>query len=516
MNVTWRGLVGGDPARMSADGRSKACHGNVERSDSDMTVKNIIRRHGMKYMALIMVSVGASQGCSSVGAGDGGEGGPEEVWPPGWESNGLVVKCELAAEPGPTTGDPAPDLVTCVAKESIEYQFDPNCNNNKLRDTYLRVICAQTFGGAPDDYLSKGGHDWYSSLDDYPNETFEDYGSCDVNYPFGPVDEIPASSDAILLSTGQYNRCSRDSYCATLNKIIEVYPLEGLEPDPWCNVSPGGDSEAPGPWRCMESSDGACGYAYLEANLPDPTTICPIVEPDGKEYCVIAVSENDASNKCQDVCGVADLAYLEDYGNVVYPNAGQLNCTVFGSATMLWASDVVAQCHNIDYEIDGGNVVPFSFGADLLIDGGANASVSDDESLGFMAYRVENCVGLVCDIVIEGLELSYLMHTGTYYSDERAPFPFSVDGVSIALLEPVRGTITSSSSGPAVVAFPSEIFVMRLYTGDVELDGVSLGAVGPLDMAIDQVTGSYSGGVLALDIAYDTLDATMLLTLTTF
>jgi hypothetical protein len=50
----------------------------------------------------------------------------------------------------------------------------------------------------------------------------------------------------------------------------------------------------------------------------------------------------------------------------------------------------------------------------------------------------------------------------------------------------------------------------------VVLDGTALGAVGPLEMAVDQVTGTYDGGVLTLDIAYDTLDATMLLTLTTF
>jgi hypothetical protein len=40
--------------------------------------------------------------------------------------------------------------------------------------------------------------------------------------------------------------------------------------------------------------------------------------------------------------------------------------------------------------------------------------------------------------------------------------------------------------------------------------------MGPLYMVIDQVTGTYSGGVLTLNVGYDTVDATMLLTLTTF
>lgn len=35
-------------------------------------------------------------------------------------------------------------------------------------------------------------------------------------------------------------------------------------------------------------------------------------------------------------------------------------------------------------------------------------------------------------------------------------------------------------------------------------------------MRTDQVTGFYSGGVLTLNIAYETVDATMVLTLTTF
>jgi hypothetical protein len=485
-----------------------------------MNVKNIIRRHGM---ALILMGVGASQGCSTVGLGEGDGGGDESGGEPpeGWEKNGFVVQCELDAEATPTTGETEPELITCVAQQSIEFLSTFSCGKSYgLRDTYLRAICAKTFGGAPSDYLSKKGSGWYRYLDDYPTGEFEHYHVCDVNYSFALSDEIPAATDATLLATGEYDRCSRESYCETLNEIISQWPTDGIEPDPWCNISPSGDSEAPGPWRCVGSSDDACGYAYLEANLPDPTTICPIVEPGEKDYCVIAVSEVDASNKCQDICDTEDGNYTDKYGNVVYPAAGHLTCDVFGVAnTMLWASDPEAQCHNADNDLNMMNVAPFSFSADLSIDGGANASLSDDENIGLIAYRIENCVGLVCDIVIDGLELSYMMYASTYYDAERNPFPFSVDGVSIALLEPVRGTITSSTSAlnpPPVVAFPSQVFEMRLYTGDVVLDGTALGAVGPLEMAVDQVTGTYDGGVLTLDIAYDTLDATMLLTLTTF
>ena len=182
---------------------------------------------------------------------------------------------------------------------------------------------------------------------------------------------------------------------------------------------------------------------------------------------------------------------------------------------MVWVSDVFDECYNVRYEIDPDAVTAFSFSADLVIEGGANASVGDADNLGLIDYRVENCVGEACEIVIQGLELSYMVYAGTYYDDMNDPFPFSIDGISIGLSVPVRGTITPSLSGPPVVAFPSEMFGVSVYTGDVQVDSVSLGAVGPITTVTDQVTGTYSGGVLTLDIAYESVDATLLLTLTT-
>ena len=439
--------------------------------------------------------------------------------PQGFEGDGFVVDCPLASV-SETTGAPE-SMVTCISKDSIGTEYGPGCHRNfGIRDLYRRAICAKTFGGVPSDYMQRPPGDGLTDLDDYPTSEFEGVGLCDTTQSFDEFDEIPEATDAILLATGVYDRCSRESYCETLLEIIDEFPNDGIELDPWCNVSPSGDSQSPAPWICVGSSvygsNGACGYAYLEKNLPDETIICPIVEPGGKNYCVIAEGEGAASDKCEAVCGMAHTAYLDNYGSIVYPAAGELDCGVFDTNTMLWASDPVSQCHNDMNEIEVANAEPFKFGANLLIDGGAHASFSDDETVGFIVYRVENCVGLACDIVIESVEVSYLWYEGTYYDSGNDPFPYSVDGVWIALLEPVSGTITPSLTSPPVVDFQEQVFDMRLYTGDLTLDSTPLGAIGPLSIPVWEVAGFYDSGILTLDIVYETEDATMGLTLTTF
>lgn len=482
--------------------------GNLKESDSEMNKKHVIQQ--FRRIGLLLMSAGMSQACSTLATDDGGgEGGPS--YPAGWTRNGQVVTCQLAESPDPTTGEPGPqEGFTCVAKESIWNQSEPDCLNHGLRTVYLQAMCATTFGGVPSDYLAKPVGGWIGDLDDYPTEDFDAQSFCDVTHSFDETDEIPTATDMIPLSTGQYDRCDRESYCLTLAAIISEFPTDGIEPDPWCNVSPGGESEDPAPWRCVGSSSDACGLAELPEYYPSDGPICPIVTPGGKDYCVIASSELEASTKCDDVCDKADTAYLETYG-AGYTET--LHCDVFGDETMLWVSDVLDECYNVDYEISAA-AEPFIFDSDLMIDGGANASSSSN--LGFIDYRVDNCVWPLCDITIDGLELSHALYSGTFYDDEENPYPYSVNGISIHLVEPVSGTVTSFFSSPPVVAFPSDLFEMRLSTGDVEVDSTSLGAIGPLSMPINQVTGFYSGGVLTLDITYETVDATMVLTLTTF
>lgn len=466
---------------------------------------------GVATASIIVLVTGISHGCSTACDDCGTGGGGQPPWPTGWDRNGQVVRCNLAEEPDPTTGGGPTEGVTCISNQSIWFMYDSDCNNHGLRDTYIKAICAKTFGGVPSDYSRPQGG-WIGELDDYPTSEHEGQEDCDVMHSFSETEEIPVATDATLLSTGEYDRCSRESYCATLAKIIDEFPGDGILPDPWCNVSPGGESETPGPWRCVGSSSGACGRAILESCAPNDCPICPVVQPGDKDYCVIASSETEASEDCEQVC-LKDHTALDYTLGVLYTQ--DLECEVFDDNVMVWVSDVVDECYNVDYEITTA-AEPFVFTADLLIDGGANASSSEDANIGFIDYRVENCVGLVCDIVIDGLELAYMEYGGTLYDDEENPYSYSVEGVSIHLVEPVRGTVTSFVTSPPVVEFPAEIFELRLSTGNVMLDTVSLGAVGPVQLPVNQVTGTYGGGVLALQITYETVDATMLLTLTTF
>ncbi|MCY1004303.1 hypothetical protein OV079_01720 [Nannocystis pusilla] len=244
----------------------------------------------------------------------------------------------------------------------------------------------------------------------------------------------------------------------------------------------------------------------------------PLYEARRAQYCVIAATEAAASDKCTKVCLDAHDIYLEDYGNNYRPE-GYLDCGVFDGNTMEWVSDVEEECYNSYYELHSEDVEkivePFHFSGDLLLDSGAHASVGSD-NLGFIDYSVENCVGQACDITINNFGLHYAEYTGTFYDAADDPYPFSVDGIWISLAEPVRGTITPSVSSSPVVSFPFGVFWVRLSTGAVALDGTPISSFGSVSLPIDQVAGTYSGGVLTLYIGYETVDATMSLTLTTF
>jgi hypothetical protein len=456
------------------------------------------------------VLLGVAQGCSTACAdcGDDGGGGAGDSWPAGWDPTGKVVKCQLAEEPTPTTGDEndPSDGFTCVARDSLAKGYNEACSEHALDPLYLQSICATTFGGVPSDYRANPIGGWFGELDDYPTSATDNQGFCDVNHSFSEANEDPVGTDMVPLSSGELNPCSRVSYCDTLAAIIATFPIEEIPPDPWCNVSPGGNSEEPGPWQCVGSSTDACGHVNMTQ------LICPIVKPGDKEYCVIASSELEASGKCSAVCDKADASYESTYDT---DYTDPVDCGVFDGNTMVWVSDVVDECFNVDYEITSA-AAPFHFTAELTLASGANASSSEVGNLGFIDYDVVNCVGFDCDITINGLELSYAVYSGTYYDEEENPYSFSVDGVSVHLAEPVTGVVISQLTSPATVSFPAEHFELNLGTGDVEMDSVSLGALGPLTLPVTDVTGFYSSGVLYLFISYETVDATMLISLTTF
>lgn len=411
----------------------------------------------------------------------------------------------------PTTGEEGPsEGYTCVAEESIASDYDPSCNAMALDPEYLQAICATTFGGTMSDYMKEPVGGWIAELEDYPVSGNEEESRCDVTQTFDNTGETPTATDMVPLSTGQLDRCDRDSYCETLAKIIELFEPdpEDLAPDPWCNVSPGEENE-PGPWRCVGSAsvgmNGACGFVYVN----DP--ICPRPEPGGKDYCVIATDEVDASEKCETVCDKEHTLKLDVYDT---DYTTYFDCDVYDSNEMVWVSDVLDECFNPDQKTTTTSE-PFHFEADLTLDNGGQAASDSIANLGVIEYSIENCVGTTCDITIEDLELSYALYSGTFYDDEETPFPYSVDGVRLHLVKPVEGVMTTIGTSPTILAFNSEQFTMHLTTGVVELDNVSLGAVGPLTLPITQVIGTYSSGALTLFITYETVDATMFITFTT-
>lgn len=250
-------------------------------------------------------------------------------------------------------------------------------------------------------------------------------------------------------------------------------------------------------------TNGACGYI----DIVDP--ICPRTDPGGKDYCVIATDEEDASEKCETVCDKSHTLYLEVYDS---DYTTHLDCDVYALNEMVWVSDVVDECANPDQKTTTASE-PFAFEVDLTLDNGGQASSDSIVNLGFIEYSIENCVSSTCDITIDDLELSHAVYSGTFYDEEETPYSYNVEGVRLHLMRPVEGTIRTSTS-PEIVSFSSN-FSMHLTTGDVELDNVSLGAVGPLTLPITQVFGNYDSVALTLFITYETVDATMFITFTT-
>jgi len=270
---------------------------------------------------------------------------------------------------------------------------------------------------------------------------------CYVDADFTISSEDPEVTKQVLFSSGAFDQCSRESYCETLDAIIDEYPGEA-EPDPFrCNVAPTGDPEELGPWICVGSSTDACGYAYItNDNLPDPTTICPYTKPGGDEFCVLS-TEEDASADCHALCDIASSKYDDNYGPVVYPALGHFDCSVFDLETMVWASDPNTQCYNPKPIDPTEDFIPFLFEASLAIDGGAHASMVPDEQFGLIDYEVSNCGGGYCDIWIKDLFLPYMEYAGTYYDSTSAPFPYTVSGISLELMGPVKGLVEFNRSG---------------------------------------------------------------------
>ncbi|PCC68148.1 hypothetical protein SAMN02745121_08843 [Nannocystis exedens] len=499
-------------------------------SISNVTSKQENWQRSAMCVALTIAGAAALLGCSTaepaINSASWSPPDPPSL-PPDWDISdldGRFVECRPAGGTGAATGANEPPMVTCVPTDSIggSYQpADPDCFTYGLKTEYLQAICARTFGGDPQDYEANEVQDAYTLVDDYPTFEFDSMELCNVARPFEDFDEVPAATNMLPLNTGHYDQCSRESYCTTLAELIDVYPSLGLEPDPWCNLGPSGDPQADRPWRCVGSTGSACGFVYEDwPYSEEETDRCPYTKPGGRNYCVIAANESAASDLCTKVCLEAHDLYLEEYGTNYRPE-GYLDCSVFDGLTMEWVSDVEEECHNRYYDLriedPEKNVEPFHFSGDLLFDSGAHASVGSD-NLGFIDYSVENCVGHACDITIKNFGLHYAEYAGTFYDAVDAPYPFSVDGIWISLVEPVRGRIAPSSpSSPPVVSFPSEVFWVRLSAGAVALDGTPISTFGSATLPIDEVTGTYNGGVLTLYIGYEAVDATtMNLTLTTF
>lgn len=63
----------------------------------------------LSLMSALLLGVLGGQGCSTVANDDsGGDGGSPNNWPSPYDKNGFVIRCQLAEEPVPTTGEEGP------------------------------------------------------------------------------------------------------------------------------------------------------------------------------------------------------------------------------------------------------------------------------------------------------------------------------------------------------------------------------------------------------------------------
>lgn len=484
------------------------------------------------HHTVFFVIAAATLGGCSTAANPGGDS-----WPEGWNRTGYFVKCTLAYEPIPTTGDPNDpnEGVVCVHEQSLA-ETNAQCGGAGETvqplpsDVYLLAICAKTFGGVPSDYVRPNvdPFDWRQMVDNYPEWGDESTNRCDVNIDVWFSNEDPVATNIEpLIATNPpdppyvpYNSCSLDSYCQMLEDVMAEFPGEGDLSDPFrCNLGPNGDVNEPRPWRCVGSSStnsmtGACGVLW--GNHP----VCPkvwhddpLVSTDGQDLCVLADSEADASSACEDLCGAYHDLYLTFYEAWEYPPSDYIDCSVFGPNTMTWVADPAAECDN-RAQIDPLSVSMISYSGGLAIDGGTNAVSNSNGAVGLLDYRFENCAGSTCDVVIENIALSALTHTGNYFDVNGLPFPYSIHGIKVEMLEPLRGVRTiNPASGASTLSFSSG-FDAWVIAGDVEVNSISLGPVDPFVASVSNVSGTYTGGVLTLEVVYETVDSTIELTLT--
>lgn len=408
--------------------------------------------------------------------------------------------------------------VTCVDRSAfgiVDLENQDECIFQPMSDLYFQAVCAATFGGTPSDYREQD--DWKFDVSEYPTSSYDPTAYCDVSADYESIDEIPSvePQNLIPFNLTPYDRCSPTSYCETLGEIITAFP-GAAEEDPFhCNLNPSGDANKPGPWVCIGSATDACGEAAIPESFayPDPIRWCPVIGDAHTPYCVLSTSAM-ASADCESLC-VFDSA-KNDYilGATDYPPATHFDCDVFDApAIMIWASDIASECRNQQPIVPSLTLSPFSFSASLTTDGGHSASLGPNGTFGLIDFAVDNCSGGYCDILVSDIFTPSLEYNGTIYDALSTPDPYVLAGVSLTLMSPVQGIVTQNVSAPWAVEFPSGSFEVLLSADSISVDGTGF-PFSPAMMNITDVTGTYSSGVLSLDIGYETIDATMLVTLT--
>jgi hypothetical protein len=360
----------------------------------------------------------------------------------------------------------------------------------------MSAACAQTFGGAPEQYDPGLPYE----VSDYPEiglvkaecETFADYTTIDES---PPVANLQPFHDESLPQM-----CIYENYCAWEDAIVEAFPSHEI--DPLCNTAGEGTPGSPGPWLCVGSKDYSCGVKIEDG----PELIChrpeDISSPDS-EICVLAADAAEAASDCTQLCEEASTAY-EENENVTQ----SLDCDIYTEEVVVWASNPPDECYMGTAYPGEMNVKRMLFSAALILDSGASASSS--RNVAFLDYRIDNCsTEENCDVLISGLSLPDKKYEGTFLDVSGGVHAYAIDRVFAQLLKPVKGRVEQGR-----VYFPSEAFIVSVSTGRVFLDGVSFGTLNKQVFRLDQVVGSVRRGEMTLNVSYNTPNANLAIALT--
>lgn len=436
--------------------------------------------------------------------------------------------CSTLADPpseGTSDGGPTPipisDDGVFIECGTGQYVCMPTphvyCGPYAMDTLYRSATCASTFGGDLGDYFLPS--EVFQKVNDWPQAGQNTKKLCETTFNYDNTSETVDGTTYGITNLIPFHGsplmegCTTAGYCEVIAAIQQA--MLTVDDDPLCNVddSPtGGNSVGNallGPWRCIGSGSSACGMAE-ENNVP--SAICPIPADAavGTDVCVLAVDEEDASEKCTKQCiGMNGAFLLDDSESSSYEVTEELQCDVYDATDMVWVENVDAECAFAHVYPGLVTPTPFDFSASLVTNSGGSTGISGH--YGSLDFLISNCSSGQCDISINDIMLPYSSYNGSF-SNSTTSLSYSVSGLQVRLLKPVLGVLNESTGG---VTFPTSPFEVMVSTGGIILDTVPMSPIDEVFFAADQVVGNYRRGILTLNINYNTIDANMALTITT-